>query len=53
MLHDESATIPKRELHFTGEARFLVCPACDMPSFAACLPEEEDTRLFAHATEAA
>ena len=31
----------------------LVCPACDMPSFAPCLHEEADTRIFAHATEAA
>ena len=31
----------------------LVCPACDMPSFAPCLHEEADTRLFACAWEAA
>ena len=31
----------------------LVCPACDMPSFAPCLHEEADTRIFACATEAA
>ena len=31
----------------------LVCPACDMSSFARCLHEEADTRMFAHATEAA
>ena len=31
----------------------LVCPACDMPSFAPCLHEEVGTRIFAHATEAA
>ena len=31
----------------------LVCPACDMPSFAPCLHEEADTRIFARATEAA
>ena len=30
-----------------------VCPACDMPSFAPCLHEEADTRIFARATEAA
>ena len=30
----------------------LVCPACDMPSFAPCLHEEADTRIYAHATEA-
>ena len=30
----------------------LVCPACDMPSFAPCLHEEADTRIFARATEA-
>ena len=24
-----------------------MCPACDMPSFAPCLHEEEDTRIFA------
>ena len=27
----------------------LVCPACDMLSFAPCLHEETDTRIFAHA----
>ena len=31
----------------------LVCPACDIPSFAPCLHEEADTRIFARATEAA
>ena len=31
----------------------LVCPACDMPSFAPCLHDEADTRIFARATEAA
>ena len=31
----------------------LVCTACDMPSFAPCLHEEADTRMFARATEAA
>ena len=31
----------------------LVCLACDMPSFALCLHEEADTRIFARATEAA
>ena len=31
----------------------LVWPACDMPSFALCLHEEADTRIFARATEAA
>ena len=31
----------------------LVCPACDMPSYAPCLHEEADTRIFARATEAA
>ena len=31
----------------------LVSPACDMPSFAPCLHEEADTRIFARATEAA
>ena len=30
----------------------LVCPACDMPSFAPCLHEEADTRIFARAAEA-
>ena len=30
-----------------------MCPACDMPSFALCLHEETDTRIFARATEAA
>ena len=30
-----------------------MCPACDMPSFAPCLHEEADPRLFACATEAA
>ena len=23
-----------------------MCPACDMPSFAPCLHEEADTRIF-------
>ena len=36
-----------------GRSSVLVCPACDMPSFAHCLHEEADTRLFASATEAA
>ena len=31
----------------------LVCAACDMPSFASCLHEEADTRIFARAMEAA
>ena len=31
----------------------LVCPACDTLSFAPCLHEEADTRIFACATEAA
>ena len=31
----------------------IACPACDMPSFAPCLHEEADTRIFARATEAA
>ena len=31
----------------------LVYPACDLPSFAHCLHEEADTRIFARATEAA
>ena len=31
----------------------LVCPACNMPSFAPCFYEEADTRIFARATEAA
>ena len=31
----------------------LVCAACDMHSFAPCLHEEADTRLFARAMEAA
>ena len=30
-----------------------MCPACDMPSFAPCLHEEADTRIFASVTEAA
>ena len=30
-----------------------MCPACDMPSFAPCLHEEADTRLFARAWKAA
>ena len=30
-----------------------MCPACDVPSFAPCLHEEADTRIFARATEAA
>ena len=31
----------------------LVYPACNMPSFAPCLHEEAETRIFARATEAA
>ena len=31
----------------------LVCPVCNMPSFAPCLHEEADTKIFARATEAA
>ena len=31
----------------------LVCSACNMPSFAPCLHEEADTRIFARAKEAA
>ena len=31
----------------------LVCPACDMPSFAPCLHEEADARIFGRAMEAA
>ena len=31
----------------------LVCPACDMPSFALCLHEEAKTRIFALVKEAA
>ena len=31
----------------------FVCPASNMPSFAPCLHEEADTRIFACATEAA
>ena len=30
-----------------------MCPACELPSFAPCLHEEADTRIFARATEAA
>ena len=30
-----------------------MCPACDIPSFALCLHEEMDTRIFARAMEAA
>ena len=30
-----------------------MCQACDMPSFAPCLHEKADTRIFARATEAA
>ena len=30
-----------------------MCPACDMPSFAPCLHEEADSRIFARAMEAA
>ena len=32
---------------------FLACPACNMPSFASCLHEEADTRIFAIATKVA
>ena len=31
----------------------VVCPACDMPSFAPCLHEEADTIMFAQSTETA
>ena len=31
----------------------LVCPACNLPSFAPCLLEEAHTRIFARAKEAA
>ena len=31
----------------------LSVSACDIPSFAPCLHEESDTRIFAPATEAA
>ena len=31
----------------------LVYPVCDMPSFAPCLHEKADTRVFARAMEAA
>ena len=30
-----------------------MCPACDISSFAPCLHEEADTRIFARAMEAA
>ena len=50
MLHGESVTILWREA-CTSSA--LVCPACDMPSFASCLHEEADRGIFARATEAA
>ena len=30
-----------------------MCPVCDIPSFAPCLHEEADARIFARATEAA
>ena len=38
---------------YSRRSLVLVCPACDMPSFAPCLHEEADTRIFACATEAA
>ena len=31
----------------------LVCPACDMPSFAPCLHEKADKSIFDRAKEAA
>ena len=43
----------ERALQFWSRSWVLVRPACDMHSFAPCLHEEEDTRIFAHATEAA
>ena len=36
-----------------GRSSVLVCPACDMPSFAPCLHEEADTRIFGRTMEAA
>ena len=36
-----------------GKKLSLLGKACDMPSFAPCLHEEADTRIFARATEAA
>ena len=44
-----------RENHalYGRRSSVLVCPACGMPSFAPCLHEEADTKIFARATEAA
>ena len=53
MLHDESATKLKNPALYGRRSSVLVCPACDMSSFAPCLHEEADTRIFARATEAA
>ena len=54
MLHDESATYSREIPALYGRKNFvLVCPVCDMPSFAPCLCEEADTKIFAQATEAA
>ena len=36
-----------------GRSLVLLCPACNMPSFAHCLHEVADTRIFTRATEAA
>ena len=49
----ECDTTLERALQFGSRSSVLVRPACDMLSFAPCLHEEEDTRIFAHATEAA
>ena len=43
----------ERALQYRSRSSVLVRPACDMHSFAPCLHEEEDTRIFARATEAA
>ena len=54
MLHDESATILLRESCTLREKKLgRMCPVCDMPSFAPCLHEEADARIFARDTEAA
>ena len=44
-----------RESHalYGRRSTLLVFPVCLLPSFAPCWHEEADTRIFAHATEAA
>ena len=59
--HRLRSDVAQGEWHYSREnpalyrrrSSILVCPACDMPSFAPCLHEETGTRILARATEAA